>query len=102
MQREKVFLSNRTARETGNTEEKWRIEFNNFGINLNKPLSNFQKYDTINESRKIRLFSNFYLPIIFQKTTNVEYKYEDIILTEEQAIGRCSGENNSSFARKDK
>ena len=39
-----------------------------------KTLSNFQKYDTINENKKIMLFSNFYLPIEIIKTTNYEYE----------------------------
>ena len=53
---------------------------------MNKPLSNFEKYDTINETRRIALFSNFYLPIEFTTITNKEQTYKSIILTEQEAI----------------
>ncbi|MCL2354690.1 MAG: sporulation protein YqfD, partial [Oscillospiraceae bacterium] len=84
--REKVFLNQQIATETGNTEKKHRFKINNFGINLNKPLSNFEKYDTISENRKIRIFSNFYLPISIETTTYKEYIHEDVTFTEQEAI----------------
>jgi len=83
--REKVFLNQRVATETGSTERKHRIRINNFRINLNKPLSKFENYDTINESRKLALFSNFYLPIVLERTVNTEYVYKDVTFTEEEA-----------------
>ena len=49
-----------------------------------KTLSKFEKYDTINESKKIKLFSNFYLPIEIQKTTNKEYVLQEVTYTEEE------------------
>ena len=54
-----------------------------------KTLSKFEKYDTKNENKKLVLFSNFYLPIEFIKTSNYEYKNQDITYTEEdlKAIG---------------
>ena len=33
---------------------------------------NFEKYDTINENKKLRIFSNFYLPITIEKNTYKE------------------------------
>lgn len=57
---------------TGNSETKYKIKFNNFVINLYKTLSKFQNYDTIIESKKIGLFSDFYLPIEIIKITNKE------------------------------
>ena len=64
-----------------NSDKKYnnfRIKFNNFEINFNKTLPKFKKYDTIVSSKKIKLFSNFYLPIEFKKITykekNLKYK----------------------------
>lgn len=48
---------------TGNSEKRYSIKINNFQINLYKTLPNFEKYDTINNVNKMKLFSNFYLPI---------------------------------------
>ena len=84
--REKVFFNQRTPTETGRTERKRRVNLGNMRINLNKPLSNFKNYDTINESRKLALFSNFYLPITFETRTNREYEYKDVTFTETEAI----------------
>ena len=59
-------------KETGNIEEQYAIKFNNFKINLHKGVSKFKNYDTIENEEKIRLFSDFYLPISIIKTTNKE------------------------------
>lgn len=62
------------SEETGERKNKYCIKFNNFKINLYKTLPNFENYDTINETNKIKLFSNFYLPIEINKTTYIENK----------------------------
>jgi len=62
------------TKKTDITQSKYSINFNNFKINLYKSLPNFENYDTINESKKIKLFDNFYLPIEINKTTYVEEK----------------------------
>ena len=63
---------------TNNDYQNFRIKFNNFEINFNKRLPNFKKYDTIETSKKLKLFSNFYLPIELKTTTykekNLKYK----------------------------
>ena len=58
--------------ETGNIEKKYAIKFNNFQINLHKGVSKFKIYDTIETENKMKLFSDFYLPISVIKTTNKE------------------------------
>ena len=70
---------------TGNTEKRYFIKFNNFQINLYKSLPKFEKYDTINERKKLKIFSDFYLPIElgideYQEITRVEreYTYEEL------------------------
>ena len=70
-------LYNTTERsETGNVENKYKIKFNNFEINLSKRVSKFKIYDTIDAEKKFKLFSDFYLPITLIKTTNKEEKEE--------------------------
>ena len=60
------------TQETGNTEKKFSIKFNNFEINLNKGVSKFEIYDTMVLEKKFRLFSDFYLPISIVEKTNKE------------------------------
>ena len=82
----KKVLFNTTEKEkTGNIENKYEIKFNNFKINLYKKLSKFEIYDTIEAENKIRLFSDFYLPISIVKKTNKELKEEQKLYTLEEA-----------------
>ena len=83
--KEKFFLNQQIPTDTGNTETKYSLSINNFKINFYKTLSKFENYDTINESKRLKLFSNFYLPIELIKTTNVEYVKKDVTYTEEEA-----------------
>ena len=82
--KEKFYLTQEIQVTTGATEEKYSINLNNFKINLYKTLSKFENYDTINENKKLILFSNFYLPIEFVKITNKEYVLQKITYTEEE------------------
>lgn len=59
-------------RETGEIENQYMLIFNNFEINLNKRVSKFEIYDTISSTKKIKLFSDLYLPISIVKITNKE------------------------------
>ena len=72
--------------ETGNAETKYSIKFEKNEINLFKTLSKFEKYDTINENKKLMLFSNFYLPIEIIKITNKEYIMQEVTYTQEELI----------------
>jgi hypothetical protein len=58
--------------ETGNTEKKIEINLKNFKIILPKGVSKFKNYDTIITEQRLKLFSNYYLPISFSKITNKE------------------------------
>ncbi|MBQ3145493.1 MAG: sporulation protein YqfD [Clostridia bacterium] len=82
--KEKFYLNQRIQVPTGATEEKYTLNVNNFKINFYKTLSKFKNYDTINENKKLVLFSNFYLPIEIIKTTNYEYENQDVTYTEEE------------------
>ncbi len=74
-----IFIPYNTTetKETGNIENFYSIKFNNFEINLSKRVSKFKIYDTIETDKKIRLFSDFYLPVSITKTTNKELIEEE-------------------------
>lgn len=84
-QKEKIELNQTVERNTENTEKKYKIKINNFTINLTKTLSKFKKYDTIESNNKIKIFSNFYLPIEIIKITNTEKVEEQITYGIEEA-----------------
>ena len=84
--KEKFYLTQEIQVPTGATEQKYAINIKNFKINFYKTLSKFQNYDTINESKKLMLFSNFYLPIEITKTTNYEQEKQIKTYTEEELV----------------
>ena len=69
---------------TGNSETKYSIKINNLQINLYKVLSKFENYDTINENKKLSLFSNFYLPVEIIKQENYEKEYKTVQYSKEE------------------
>ena len=71
--------------ETGNTETKYAIKFNNFKINFSKGLSKFEIYDTIETESKMKLFSDFYLPVSIVKTTYKEIEEQQKTYSIEEA-----------------
>jgi len=80
-----VPLKETKRNQTGNTEKKYSIKFNNFKINFHKRLSNFENYDTMYETKKIKLFTDYYLPIEIIKTINNEVELEEKIYSLEEA-----------------
>lgn len=71
--------------ETGNIENKYSIKFEKFQINLYKSLSNFEIYDTIEEENKLKLLTDFYLPVSIIKTQNIEVVNIEKTYTVEEA-----------------
>lgn len=71
--------------KTGNEQSKYSVNINNFKINLQKGVPKFEKYDTIETSKKLKLFSDFYLPIEINKTTYQEYQNQEITYSLEEA-----------------
>jgi len=84
--KDKFYFNQEIKVPTGATEEKYTLNLNNFKINFYKTLSKFKNYDTINENKKIMIFSNFYLPIEITKNTNYEYNLENKTYTEEELL----------------
>ena len=71
--------------KTGKEENKYSVKINNFEINLIKGVPKFQNYDTIETSKKLKLFSDFYLPIEINQKTYQEYEEQEITYSIEEA-----------------
>lgn len=84
-QKERIYFKQQKKEQTGNAENKYSLNINNFKINFNKGVSKFKNYDTIETNKKVKLFSNFYLPIELIKITNTEVNITDITYTLEEA-----------------
>lgn len=84
-EKQKVELNQVISKENGNSENKYSVKINNFQINFYKTLSKFKKYDTIGETKKIKIFSDFYLPIEITKITNKELIEERLTYSKEEA-----------------
>lgn len=82
---QRVELQEAQKQETGNQETKYSVKLNNFQINLHKSIPNFKKYDTIETDKKLKLFSNFYLPIELVEYTYKEYEEIVVIHSIEEA-----------------
>ena len=83
---EKGSLVQQIETKTGNEEKKIEIKINKFKINFNKRLLNFEKYDTIETTKKVKFFSDYYLPIEISKITYLETKNENIEYTVEELV----------------
>ena len=90
-------LTREISKETGIVENKYSININNFKINLYKTLPNFKNYDTIIKTKKIKLFSNFYLPIEIIKTTYVEKEQSQVTYGKEELKQLLIQELESEF-----
>ena len=88
--KQRIYLKETKKEETGAFENKYSVNINNFKINFYKRVSNFEKYDTIDENKKLKLFSDFYLPIEIVKHVNKEYRYIDVIrsMAEAKELGK--------------
>ena len=84
-QTEKVELKELKNVRTEKLENKYSVKLNNFQINFYKTLSKFEKYDTIIQNKKLKLFSDFYLPIEIIKITNYELEQKQEEHTKEEA-----------------
>ena len=94
-EKEKVYFNQTLEDKTGNSEKKYSINIKNFQINLFKTLSNFENYDTIRTIKKLKLTSNFYLPIEIIVNENFEKQKNEITYDKNEAkeIGILSLKN---------
>lgn len=82
--KEKMSFNQQIQVKTGKEEKKYSIRINKFKINLYKSIPKFQKYDTINASKKLKLFSDFYLPIEMLTDTYLEEETMDVTYNKEE------------------
>ncbi len=97
--KEKMDLKQVAVSKTGNTQKKYCIKLNNFQINLGKSLPKFQKYDTIVEDKKLKLFSDFYLPITLGISTYYELEEKEEVYTKEEAKEKLKEKLKAELAK---
>lgn len=85
MESVKIMKKETKKEDTGKKKIKFAIKFNNFKINFFKKLSNFENYDTIYTSKKIKIFSNSNLQIEFIKYDISEVKIDEVIHSVDEA-----------------
>lgn len=73
-------ISQRTGKEEKNVE----IYIKNFKINFKKGVPKFENCDTIRTYKKVKLFSNYYIPIEIVNVTNFELEKSFKTYTEEE------------------
>ena len=97
--KERVDLKQNIVEKTDKEENKYELTINNFKINLYKGLPKFEKYDTIVENKKLKLFSNLYLPVEITKKKFFELKEKEVSYSMEEAkelgIKKCEEDLNS-------
>lgn len=71
--------------KTNNKQSVYSVMINNFKINLQKGVPKFENYDRIETSKKLKLFSDFYLPIEINKIIYEEYQNQEITYSLEEA-----------------
>ena len=84
-EKEKVYYKQNYENQTGNYEKKYTLNVNNFKINFFKTLSNFENYDTIRTIKKLKITSNFYLPVEIIVDENFEKQNNEIIYDKNEA-----------------
>lgn len=77
--KEKVYYNQTYENHTGNKEKKYSINIKNFKINFFKTLSKFENYDTISTVKKLKLTSNFYLPMEIVVNENAEKQKTQVV-----------------------
>lgn len=84
-QKVKVNLKQTIKEETGKVETKYGIKINNFTINFYKTLSKFKNYDTMYTNKKVKIFSDFYIPVELTKCDSHEINYKEVEYTIDEA-----------------
>ncbi|MBP3503243.1 MAG: sporulation protein YqfD [Clostridia bacterium] len=100
-EKEKIYYKQKLKNKTGNVEKKYSVDINNFAINFYKRLSKFEIYDTISTEKKLKVSSNFYLPLKLIVKENYEVIEEEKIYSKEEAkeigINKLSEKLNSQI-----
>lgn len=83
--KQKVYYNQCYENQTGNKEKKYSLNIKNFQINFFKTLSKFKNYDTIRTVKKLKITSNFYLPMEIVVNENFEKQQNHITYDKDQA-----------------
>lgn len=89
-QTEKIDIKEIKREQTGKENKKFSLKINNFKINFYKRVSNFKIYDTIVTNKKMKLFSNIYLP--FEIITYDTYELTEKTILNDYDMARKKGE----------
>ena len=84
-EKEKVYYNQYYENQTGNKERKYSLNINNFKINFFKTLSKFENYDTIRTVKKLKITSNFYLPLEIVVNENFEKQKKQVTYDKNEA-----------------
>ena len=96
----KMYYKQTVETRTGNNEKKYSLGINNFVINFYKKLSKFEIYDTIRTEKKLKISSNFYLPINLIESTNYEVKNEEKTYNKEEIKNKALEEARKKLDEK--
>ena len=82
----KVAFIQEISERTGNFEKYVEIYLNNFKIFFKKGVPKFKNCDTIRVYKKVKLFSNYYIPIKIVNVTNFETEKSFKTYTETELV----------------
>lgn len=95
-ERKEAFIQQNEER-TGNVEKNVEIYMNNFKINFKKGVPKFENCDTIKTYKKVKLFSNYYIPIEIVNITNYELEKSFKTYTEEELTEKITNVLQKEF-----
>lgn len=84
--KEKFYFTQEIDVPTGKEEKKYTLNISNLKINLFRKESKFENYNKTSENKKLKLFSNFYLPVQITKTTNHEFEKQTVTYEKEELL----------------
>ncbi len=90
-EKKEAFIQQKEER-TGNEEKNVEIYLHNFKINFKKGVTKFENCDTIKTYKKVKLFSNYYIPIEIVNITNFELEKTFKTYTEEELTQKITNE----------
>jgi sporulation protein YqfD len=99
-ERVKVYLNQTIAIRTGVKKNKNNIKINKFRIKLFFNKVNFENYDKITTSNKLKIFSNIYLPLELITDKYFELTYQNVTYTIEEAISIATMEAENLLNKK--
>ncbi len=97
-ERKEAFIQ-QTEERTGNSEKNVEIYLHNFKINFKKGHPKFENCDTIKTYKKIKLFSNYYIPIEIVNMTHFELEKSFKSYTEEELTQKITESLQEEFCQ---